>query len=478
MSRPTNRTQLLTGRVQRHMSPVPTTAGGAEVPVRSVASGDTLQQWETFNKSNLKKDLGSEGFATAAMSKEDLDMAISPEFIFGNNLNERDVMMLHFYSKFNPSPVSLSHFMHHGKGTGKLEDSFLFLRREIPVRLANCLSELLLLPDALKKNSHCKMIQEQFALSFKEILEYENLPNEPETHNAFNETLSEIRKRHVDTVTHMADAVLSMNLDVASSDGVNRSIQYFLDRLYMSWISIKMLISHHKLIYCPDERKSTPIGMVGSIDPACDVGKVAEAAFENAQFLCDQMYMDAPKLELTVHDATSRDASSVEFTYIPSHLYHMFFEIFKNSMRATMEFHDGEDIIPNIKVHVVKSTSDISIKISDHGGGMSRTLADKVFMYLYTSATRVKLSEGDMGGTTSTTTPMHGLGYGLPLSKLYARYLGGDIKVSSCDGYGTDAFVYLKSLSSKAHETLPIFNASSVNKLKNTSTQVPDWTEQ
>ena len=78
----------------------------------------------------------------------------------------------------------------------------------------------------------------------------------------------------MDTVTHMADAVLSMNLDISSSDGVNRSIQYFLDRLYMSWISIKMLISHHKLIYCPDERKSTPIGMVGSIDPACDVGKV------------------------------------------------------------------------------------------------------------------------------------------------------------------------------------------------------------
>ena len=56
--------------------------------------------------------------------------------------------------------------------------------------------------------------------------------------------------------------------------GVDSRIQYFLDRLYMSWISIKMLISHHKLIYCPDESKSTPIGMVGSIDPTCDVAKV------------------------------------------------------------------------------------------------------------------------------------------------------------------------------------------------------------
>ena len=78
------------------------------------------------------------------------------------------------------------------------------------MRLANCLSELLLLPLELKENSHCRMIQvdtipripmdkyyrldifqNQFATSFKQIIEFENLPNERETHEAFNEALSE-----------------------------------------------------------------------------------------------------------------------------------------------------------------------------------------------------------------------------------------------------------------------------------------------
>ena len=120
---------------------------------------------------------------------------------------------------------------------------------------------------------------------------------------------------------------------------------------------------------------------------------------------------------------------------------------------------------------------DISLKICDQGGGISRSISEKIFMYLYTSAARVKLSEGDMGGTTSTRTPMHGLGYGLPLSRLYARYFGGDIKVSSCDGYGTDTYIYLRALESDAREFLPIFNMSSSNKLRDTQNQVDDWTK-
>jgi len=476
-SRPTSRSELATGRVEHMLSPIPH-RGVPEIHVRSLGSS-TLQQGldGITGTGDLISQKRAEAFSTAAcpVPNDELNVAVGSNLMSGTNLTEHDVMMLHFYSKFNPSPVSMGNFLSHGNGTGKLEDSFLFLRREIPVRLANSLSELLLLPDELKENKHCKMIQEEFAMSFKEIVEFENLPNDPETHAAFNETLFRIRQRHIDTVPKMAEAILSTNVSDLS-DGTNKSIQYFLDRLYMSWISIKMLISHHKLTYCPDESKTKAIGMVGSIDPNCDVAKVAEAAFENAQFLCDQMYMDAPKLKLQVLDAANPQAKSVQFSYIPSHLYHMFFEVFKNSMRATMEFHEGEDSIPEIEVQIVKGKSDISIKISDNGGGMSRTLADKIFMYLYTSAGQVKLPGGDMGGTTSTSTPMHGLGYGLPLSRLYARYLGGDIKVSSCDGLGTDAFIYLKSIKSHAHETLPIYNATSVNKLTNTSTQVADWT--
>ena len=60
------------------------------------------------------------------------------------------------------------------------------------------------------------------------------------------------------------------------------------------------------------------------------------------------------------------------------------------------------------------------------------------------------------------SAPLAGYGYGLPISRLYARYLQGDLVISSMEGYGTDAIVYLKVLSSEANELLPVFNKTSI----------------
>jgi pyruvate dehydrogenase kinase 2/3/4 len=50
----------------------------------------------------------------------------------------------------------------------------------------------------------------------------------------------------------------------------------------------------------------------------------------------------------------------------------------------------------------------------------------------------------------STNTPLAGLGYGLPLSRLFARYFGGDLQIISMEGFGTDAYLHLKNVGDSA----------------------------
>ena len=55
----------------------------------------------------------------------------------------------------------------------------------------------------------------------------------------------------------------------------------------------------------------------------------------------------------------------LSLVYPPPHLYHILFELFKNSMRATVETHNKSRQLPEIEVLVAKGEHDVSIRVSD-----------------------------------------------------------------------------------------------------------------
>lgn len=75
--------------------------------------------------------------------------------------------------------------------------------------------------------------------------------------------------------------------------------------------------------------------------------------------------------------------------------------------------------------------------MSDLGGGIPRSTTDYLFKYMYSTAPQPSKSDAH-------TVPLAGYGYGLPISRLYARYFHGDLVLLSCEGYGTDAVIYMK----------------------------------
>lgn len=66
--------------------------------------------------------------------------------------------------------------------------------------------------------------------------------------NRFCAEISQIRDRHKDVVQTMAQGVIELKETRDIDPSMELSIQYFLDRFYMSRISIRMLINQHSNI--------------------------------------------------------------------------------------------------------------------------------------------------------------------------------------------------------------------------------------
>jgi pyruvate dehydrogenase kinase 2/3/4 len=378
-------------------------------------------------------------------------------------LDIRSLRLLDTFSQYNPSPLSIQQFVDFGRNATEAE-SFNFLRKEIPIRLSNIMKEINLLPSTLLQMPSVMLLQEWYAQSFVELCQFESRPPDPVTMAEFCQTLINIQKRHSNVVETMARGVLELKDSHAFEPATNTHIQYFLDRFYMSRISLRMLINQHTLLFEPDAESSQK--QIGIIDTQCNVSNVIKSAFDSASFLCEEYYNMAPDLGLQVHNFQAPNAP-VEIVYPPSHLQHILFELFKNSMRAIIESKKSIDL-PDIDVLVAQGKDDVTIKISDQGGGIPRHKTDRLFHYLFSTAPRPSM--------TPTKTPLAGYGYGLPLSRLYARYFHGDLILNSLDGYGTDAVVYLKSSTADANELLPIFNKTSTRQYKS-AIPAADWTD-
>ena len=116
----------------------------------------------------------------------------------------------------------------------------------------------------------------------------------------FCQALIKIRNRHTDVVQTMAQGVLELKESHEVDQQTENSIQYFLDRFYMSRISIRMLINQHTLLF--GGQLNGHNRHVGCIDPQCNLMGVVQDAYENARFLCDQYYLASPDLIVKEHN--------------------------------------------------------------------------------------------------------------------------------------------------------------------------------
>lgn len=180
------------------------------------------------------------------------------------------------------------------------------------------------------------------------------------------------------------------------------------------------------------------------MDTKCNPGEICEQA---AQQVRSSLASAGAGITIEVQANNCSDSrSEIEFSYIPRYLFYLVEELLLNSARATAEAGrkcraaGKEDILQPIIVTVCADRQQVVIRISDRGGGVPYGCGEKIWSYQFST------SEQPFEAYADGTSPLSGWGMGLPLGRLYARYLGGSLELMNMPGIGVDAYLYLRRI--------------------------------
>ena len=172
-------------------------------------------------------------------------------------------------------------------------------------------------------------VRDSLLQTFNELVAFESNPTDSDLVR-FDETLVNIRARHADLVSTVAEAVMEAKfeheeMNLRSDTGIEGVLTNFLDRLYMTRISVRMLYNQHLYVYGDNISKPRH---VGQINPYCDVSSVIRRAYDEAGKLSELHYGKKPEVVMSSVNKSANEAEDVPimFAYVPSHLHHMVFE--------------------------------------------------------------------------------------------------------------------------------------------------------
>ncbi|CAE7331223.1 PDK [Symbiodinium necroappetens] len=248
--------------------------------------------------------------------------------------------------------------------------------------------------------------------------------------------------REQTTVEKLAKSVHQLRDD--AGDGItDDSVSQFLDDFLLNRIGCQVLLGHY--LACRAGQRN------GIIDTRCDTRRVCRAAAEAVLDMCWECTGRRPSVFVNAHSACggkgTDDGQVPRFPYMPHVLKYIVSELLKNSCRATTDMLSAHDLQSDdfpINVIICADEDHVTICVTDQAGGIPREA--NPWSYLYTTA-----EDGAYGGTKK----LAGHGVGLPLSRLYARYLHGSLDLVSLPGYGTHAYVNLPRVESQQVEVVP-----------------------
>ncbi|KAF9134977.1 hypothetical protein BG015_003336 [Linnemannia schmuckeri] len=403
-----------------------------------------------------------------------------------------------------------------------------YARKELPVRLARRVKSIQNLPFIIGTNPYIKRVYRLYYDSFQALTAFQEDIRDKEDLDRFAEVLRGLVESHADVIPMLSQGFLECKKYMNTAD-----IQTFLDEMIRSRIGIRLIAEQvialraqrTDLLKDNDDEDSVQDNnstittdqsnvnsqVIGVVHTQLRPAELVKDCASFVQELCNVNYGSSP-------DVVINGQTDATFTYVPVHLEYILCELLKNSLRATVEHsvktgrkmdqlvmqrsdrflkgnrgpvvmkEDGSEEMditkrpnefghPPVEVTIAQSEHEITIRIRDQGGGVSKEDLEHIFDYSFTTVKDEDessspsssaaadggggLLDGGSSGNESESIfkgvsrlamqaglggPIAGLGFGLPLTRIYAQYFGGRMHLVSLQGRGVDVYLKLKQL--------------------------------
>lgn len=334
-----------------------------------------------------------------------------------------------------PTPLSLRQILDAATPTAAAH----LARRELPKRFAHRIRQIEEWP-GWQDVPELEQLHELYFRSFREL----SLAD-PGNLTSFTEAVSRHKRRMQRVLPMLMEAMHEIKEE--ESGPSHRAVDQWLDRFLLARIGTEMLSTQCLATTSPNSH--------GIAYRSCCPARIVERAAMRVKSLCAQAFPWLKQEDVQIDVQSVRHEKDgpghTHITYVPQYLFYILVELLKNSARATV-ITAGDSRRPfehrPVTVTVCADAKSLVIRVEDRAGGLPAKSVDKVWSYLYTTAPANSDSWEHQG------TPLAGFGVGLPLSRLYARYLGGNLKLLSMPGQGTVAYVKLLRLEEEAFEDL------------------------
>lgn len=304
-----------------------------------------------------------------------------------------------------------------------------YVREELPVRLAHGIVVMQRLPYFVLTTNSLLKVYQIYCDAFTSCAQYPVIKTVDEEYG-FHDMISRLVSEAGEAVELVAMGLheawhVSQKLVLGKEDNqqkkkheaLHNELQNWVDQQMTSRIGRRILAEQHIALHNALENGSRRGGIV---DPVCNVVKCITAAAAAAKGISIARYGVAPTVRVSGKD-------NATLPFVRNHLEYIMFELLKNAMRATVENAKGQTL-EDVRVFVAEGPSQLTIRISDAGGGLLSTQVNRVFEYGYTTARQGDLKydgqqEFALGQVLEKQqfgvkeSPMAGLGFGLPMSR-------------------------------------------------------------